>query len=266
MPNDHYFDDFQIVDVAAAGSSGQDVVFEIHRQVGDGIAAGAPRPYISAPAIELAKRKPMASSNVGLGVNVDLSAAHTEGTVTFMPTANRIQHILDMWAKAKRTNSMTSGEASTLRGKRSFLLESAQGRVGRASSLSLIQREHQDGDDTLFSEALEHAYAFDAALLPNLPPRVELKSRRQQSARYWSTQTPCSGRASASAETAITKPASSASGRPNLCPSLESSFTTRIATRTTLPTTPGSSAAATTDTLSTPAQHRQTRLSLRSSG
>ena len=173
VPNDHYVDDFQIIDVKAAGSSGQDVVFEIHRQVGDGIAAGAPRPFISAPAIELAKRKPMAPSNVGLGVNVDLSAAHTVGTVTFTPTANRIRHILDMWAKAKRTNSMTSGEASTLRGKRAFLLECAQGRVGRASSLPLIQREHHDGDNTEFSEALEHAYAFDAALLPNLPPRVE---------------------------------------------------------------------------------------------
>jgi len=174
VPTAHYVDDFQIVDVAAAKASGQDIVYEIHCQVGDGIAAGQPRPFISSPAVELAKRKPMAPSNIGLGVMVDLSKAHTEGTVAFMPSANRVKHILEMWAKAKRSNRMTSGEASTLRGKRQFLLECAQGRVGRASSLSLVQREYHDGDETEFSEALQHAYEFDAALLPNLPFRVEL--------------------------------------------------------------------------------------------
>jgi len=174
VPTAHYVDDFQVIDVAAAKSSGQDVVYEIHCQVGDGIAAGQPRAVISAPAIELAKRKPMAPSNQGLGVVVDLSKAHTEGTVTFLPSANRIKHILEMWASAKRSNRMTTGEASTLRGKRQFLLECAQGRVGRASSLSLVQREYYDGEQTEFSEALQHAYDFDAALLPNLPLRVEL--------------------------------------------------------------------------------------------
>ena len=69
---------------------------------------------------------------------------------------------------------MTTGDAATLRGKRTFLLECAQGRFGRASSLSLIQREYFDEGETKFTEALQHSYNFDAALLPNLPPRVEL--------------------------------------------------------------------------------------------
>jgi hypothetical protein len=30
-----------------------------------------------------------------------------------MPSANRIKHILEMWTKAKRSNRMTTGEAST---------------------------------------------------------------------------------------------------------------------------------------------------------
>jgi hypothetical protein len=173
VPTAHYFDDFQIIDVASALSTGQDVVYEIHCQVGDGIEAGARRTKISAPAIELAKRKPMAAVNVGLGVSVDLSAAHTQGTVTFEPTANRIRNILAMWAKAKSSDRMTSGDASTLRGKRAFLLECAQGRVGRASSLSLVQREYFDEGETKFTESLQHAYDFDAALLPDLPVRVE---------------------------------------------------------------------------------------------
>jgi hypothetical protein len=179
VPTAHYVDDFQVIDVASAKYTGQDVVYEIHCQVGDGIAAGAPRPKITAPAVELAKRKPMAATNVGLGVSVDLSEAHTQGIVTFRPTANRVKHILTMWAKAKASNRMTSGEASTLRGKRMFLLECAQGRVGRASSLSLVQREYFDEGETKFTEGLQHAYDFDAALLPNLPVRVEQVERSE---------------------------------------------------------------------------------------
>ena len=179
VPTAHYVDDFQVIDVAVALSSGQDVVYEIHCQVGDGIAAGAPRAQITAPAVELAKRKPMAAVNVGLGVSVDLSKAHTEGSVAFNPTANRIKNVLEMWARAKKADRMTSGEASTLRGKRSFLLECAQGRVGRASSLSLIQREYFDEGETKFTEALQHAYEFDAALLPNLPVRIEQVERSE---------------------------------------------------------------------------------------
>ena len=111
VPIAHYVDDFQVIDVAATKTSGQDIVFEIHCQVGDGIAAGQPRPFISAPAVELAKRKPRAPSNIWLGVMVDLSVAHSEGTVTFKPTARRIEHILNMWATAKRSNKMTTWEA-----------------------------------------------------------------------------------------------------------------------------------------------------------
>jgi hypothetical protein len=39
VPIAHYVDDFQVIDVAATKTSGQDIVFEIHCQVGDGIAA-----------------------------------------------------------------------------------------------------------------------------------------------------------------------------------------------------------------------------------
>ena len=83
VPVGHFFDDYQIVDVESGGDSGQRLIFEIHRQIGDGINSDEARRSISAPAIELLKRKPMAPSNVGLGVEVDLSEVHTRGVVTF---------------------------------------------------------------------------------------------------------------------------------------------------------------------------------------
>ena len=171
VPVAHFFDDYQIVDVRAGGTSAQDLVFEIHRQVGDGLDSDEARRAISSPAIELDKRKPMATSNIGLGVDVDLSSVHTRGIVTFTPSATRVNHTLEMWDHASTTDRMTSGTASSLRGKRSFLLQATQGRVGRASALPLIQREYYDEGETAFTEGLQHAREFDHALLPILPPR-----------------------------------------------------------------------------------------------
>jgi len=171
VPAGHFFDDYQIVDVAAGGDSGQRLVFEIHRQVGDGLRSDVARRSISAPAIELLKRKPMAPSNIGLGVEVDLSAVHTRGVVIFKPSASRVEHILSIWDKAQKTDRLDSGTAASLRGKRSFLLQATHGRVGRAASLSLVQREFHDGDVVSYTESLQHAHEFDVALLPILPPR-----------------------------------------------------------------------------------------------
>ena len=171
VPVGHFFDDYQIVDVESGGDSGQRLIFEIHRQIGDGIDSDEARRSISAPAIELLKRKPMAPSNVGLGVEVDLSEVHTRGVVTFKPSASRVQHILSIWDTAEKTNRMDTGTAASLRGKRSFLLQATHGRVGRAASLPLVQREFYDGDVVAYTEGLRHAHEFDKALLPVLPPR-----------------------------------------------------------------------------------------------
>ena len=87
VPVAHFFDDYQIVDVRAGGNSAQDLVFEVHRQIGDGLDSDEARRVISAPAIELDKRKPMATSNIGLGVEVDLSSVHTRGIVLLSPSS-----------------------------------------------------------------------------------------------------------------------------------------------------------------------------------
>ena len=42
--------------------------------------------------------------------------------------------------------------------------------VSLAHTAGVLRR----GCETKFTEALQHSYDFDAALLPNLPPRVEL--------------------------------------------------------------------------------------------
>ena len=113
----------------------------------------------------------MASSNVALGVRVDLSETGGQhSTIVFHPVPERVQHCLEVWHNASVEGRMTPPVASTLRGKTNFLLEGAQGRVGRAPSLVLVQREHHDTEFG-FTAAMEHAHEFYRALLPRLPPR-----------------------------------------------------------------------------------------------
>lgn len=171
VPAHHFFDDYMVSDPSSAGSSGQDFVFDLHRYVGDGLSFDEPRRFISAPAIEPAKRQPMAPSNVALGVTVDLAESGGEaGAVVFRPSPDRVEHCLELWRRARDAGRLEPHEAGVLRGKQNFLLEAAQGQVGRAASLVLVQREHHD-DDYGWTPELEHAYEFYAALLPNLPVR-----------------------------------------------------------------------------------------------
>ena len=171
VPVDHFFDDYMIVDPVGAGGTGQDLVYELHMHVGDGLAFDEVRPFISAPAIEPSKRQPMDSSNTALGVIVDLAEVGAEvPSVVFRPTAARVETCLSMWRAARKEGKMTPWVASSLRGKLSFLLEAAPGRVGRAATLVLVQREFHDVDHS-FTKELRHAHDFYEALLPNLPAR-----------------------------------------------------------------------------------------------
>ena len=171
VPTAHYFDDYQVVDVLAAGSSGQDLLYELHRAAGDGIPFNETRTRVTAPAIEPKKRLPMAPVNVGLGVQVDLSEAASHRKIHFRPTQQRIDFALEVWANASRDNHMSPETAASLRGKMGFLLEAAYGRVGRAASLVLVQREYRDHSPFLFTTEMGHAYAFYRALLRSLPTR-----------------------------------------------------------------------------------------------
>ena len=169
VPVEHFFGDYMYVDAAAAGTSSPDFLYELHRAVGDGVDVGQQRDFISAPAIELEKRQPMGPHNVVLGVHADMSRAHdAKGVVTYQPSPGRIKQLLELWRNASAANFMRPQLAAHIAGKRGFLLETAHGRVGRASSLVLVQRQHHDTSFE-FTTAMRHAHEFDEALLPRLP-------------------------------------------------------------------------------------------------
>ena len=109
--------------------------------------------------------------HTALGVVVDLSQTGiADNVVSFEPSPSRVSFVLGMWRNASRDRRMSPQFAATLRGKLNFLLEAAAGRVGRAPSLVLVQREHHDSDYS-FTPELHHAHEFYEALLPNLPVR-----------------------------------------------------------------------------------------------
>jgi len=160
VPCDHYFDDYIIVDVAAAGASGQECLAGAHCVVGQ--------------AVEPRKRKDMASSNVALGTLANVSRAASDGRVTLSPTVRRCRTVLAMLAAARAHNHLSSGEAGTIRGKLGWILTAAASRVGRAACQPLVLREHESAVE--WTPALEQSYQFFAVLLdtsserPALPP------------------------------------------------------------------------------------------------
>ena len=169
VPVAHFIDDYMICDLRAAGSSGQDLLALLHQHVGDGIAFGGERVRLRSPTLDNDKRRPMGPRNIQLGVDVDVSEAHVgPGVVMFRATEQRVSACLSIWDDAEEEGIMEPSLAGSLRGKQNFLLEAAPGRVGRAPSLVLVQREFHD-ESYEFTPALRHAAEFYRALLPNLP-------------------------------------------------------------------------------------------------
>ena len=73
-----------------------------------------------------------------------------------------------MWRAARASGRMTRAEAARLLGKTGFALTPASGRVGRAATLALVQRQHHDITQR-FTDAMAHAHDFFEALLATQP-------------------------------------------------------------------------------------------------
>ena len=152
VPCAHFFDDYVIVDAAAGGASGQEALAEAHALVGQ--------------ELEPKKRKPMASGNVALGQHVDVSRAHVDQTVTVSPLRQRCRNILAALRAARQRNHLSTGEAARVRGKLGWVLSAAFGRVGRAATQPLTEREYAlPGTDRSWSAALDGMLEFYEVLL-----------------------------------------------------------------------------------------------------
>ena len=152
---DHFYDDYMIVDPALAGVSGQMCLALVHSLLGQ--------------SVEPKKRKPMAFRNVGLGVQMDLSLAHTSLVVHASATSDRVSRLLDDLAGCRAADFLSPAHASSLRGKLGFVFGTSYFRFCHAALQPLMQREYYESF-TSFSAPLCEMHDFLSCVLPDLPP------------------------------------------------------------------------------------------------
>ena len=152
---DQYFDDYMTIDTTDGMDSAQNSLILCHDLVGPDL-------------IEFKKHKAIADSNVGLGHEIDVSLVRAEHAVYVKCTPDRIEKVLHALTVGRAANYMSPGDASTVRGKLGFLLSASSGKVGRAATQPLLQREYFDTDYS-FGRAMCDMADFFEALLPRLP-------------------------------------------------------------------------------------------------
>ena len=152
---DHFYDDYMLVDLSCAGMSGQLCLAAMHTLLGQ--------------SVEPKKRKPMRSSNVGLGVSLDLSRAHVSFLVRASPTPERVSKLLADIAGCRAADFLSPAHASSLRGKLGFVFGTSYFRFCCAALQPLLQREYYESF-TSFSPPLCEMHDFLSCVLPELPP------------------------------------------------------------------------------------------------
>ena len=155
VANDHYFDDYLVVDLASAKGSGQVCLDALHNAV-------------RIP-LEPQKRKLPLAVQEELGVTCDLSQAPS-GVVMLSPTEDRVKEIIADLKRCRASGYMLPSEAESLFGRLGFVLRTTVGAIGRAATQPLLQRAHQQEGPFPFTLAMHHMLDFFDATLLSLPP------------------------------------------------------------------------------------------------
>lgn len=154
-PTTHYIDDFISVDVAIAGTAGQQHFSQMAAVLG----------Y----RLDSKKRQLAASLNVALGVCVDLSLAHVkEPQVSIAPAEDKIHKVLTTIKEIRSLRRISQSEADSLLGKLQFLSSAMFSKVGRAANAPL--RLVVNGGDVSW-DASDRALRFLETLLPIVTPK-----------------------------------------------------------------------------------------------
>ena len=155
VPVDHFFDDFLVVDSRYGGDSGQ-------------LGLGASL-RLFGQSHEPKKRKPVANSNIGLGVSIDVSAAQSALVIHAAAVPDRVSRILTSLQACARQDYMSPAMASSVRGKLGFVFGTCYFRFAMASLQPLMQREFFDSSYE-WSPPLQHMFEFLLYVMPILPP------------------------------------------------------------------------------------------------
>ena len=171
VPCDQFFDDFMIIDLLVARTSGQDGLAGMLALLGQ--------------SHEPSKRKLMAPRNVGLGVQLDLSRAHTSLFVEASPLRHRIENVLGTLSSARAANWLLPEVAASVRGKLGFIFSASAFRFGSAALQPLLQREYFDAVFT-FTPALQEALEFLLFVLPRMRSlRMQLRRDQRKPVLVW---------------------------------------------------------------------------------
>jgi hypothetical protein len=160
-----YIDDYITPELLSASGSGQESVAFIHNM------ANIP--------LSNEKRKRTAPQNIVLGVNCDMSEAHTESYVMFQPRESKVNQVLDMIASIVDQNSLDSVQAGILCGKIGHILSSAHGRLGRAV-LQPISARKQEDITTLTVQILEALKFFRVVLRATPPMKFNIRPKARK--------------------------------------------------------------------------------------
>ena len=170
---EHYYDDFIIPDLQLGENTAQHAIEQLVLSLGPGEPRDPRRGHISSPEIDPKKTKEHNTKNTVLGIIADVGNVQ-HGTVSFDASADRITSVLKTFRDAFVANQLLPHEASSIRGKLFFVLSAAYAMVGRAATLTLVQRQYRDKAPFAFQDGseLHHSLLFFEALLPNLPRLV----------------------------------------------------------------------------------------------
>jgi hypothetical protein len=154
-----YVDDYMTPDLKCSNGSAQQALGTLHTCVG--------------LSLELKKRLKSAPVNVALGVEVDMSKAHSEGVVQFQIPKVKTERVLACFEAHVEANRLTPGEASKVTGKLGWSLNGVFGRVGRAALGPVISRQHQTSPDYRITNLLRSSLGFFKELFRGgLPQKV----------------------------------------------------------------------------------------------
>ena len=163
----HYFDDYSITEPDWCEASGQEVLIEMHKQIGFSMAEH--------------KHEPLAEKNVFLGSETDFSTVAQDGFIRCRPKEGRVKKILKILSDILDSGLMSPATAASVRGKLQFTLSTAYGRVGRAALSGFVSRQYSASDSSELTDDLRACIEFFLELLPKLPDKkIPISAREQE--------------------------------------------------------------------------------------
>ena len=166
-----YYDDYDVTEPLYSVHCAQNILWRLHRAIG----------------FMLDKDKHVraaSSGNAFLGVVTDF-ASFAQGKILLRISPQRKSKVVAMLLAVVKAQSLTSAQASSLRGKLYFCMLTAFNKVGRGPLRSFTERQYSHA--TALTSELSEAIQFFLHLIPNMAPRcIDILSSLRSTIIIWS--------------------------------------------------------------------------------